>query len=138
MGPAMPSVSAMNEGLRWPGKELEIKHVASVVAFTSDGVNRVCQPSDGGRSHRHHAGAEDRDSASEREPRARGRDVPPPHCGWSEKTLVVQGGDPDEEHPPFEEQYSLSEDGQRLIEVVAFKGGRSRGFTMSRVWDRTK
>jgi hypothetical protein len=30
----------------------------------------------------------------------------------------------------------LSEDGQRLVEVVAFKGGRSSGFTMSRVWDR--
>jgi hypothetical protein len=128
----------MNEGLRWPGKQLEIKHVAGVVAFSSDGINRVCQPSDVGRTHGYHSSAEDRDGASAREPRARGRDVPPPRCGWTEKTLVVQGGDPDEEHPPFEEQYSLSEDGQRLIEVVAFKGGRSRGFTMSRVWDRAK
>src|SRR6202021_1644660 len=34
-GPAMPSVSAMNEGLRWPGKQLEIKQVAAVVAFYS-------------------------------------------------------------------------------------------------------
>ncbi len=138
LGPAMPSVSAMSEGLRWPGKQLEIKHVAGVVAFTSDGINRVCQPSDGGMNHRQHAGAGERDSASAREPRARGRDIPPPRCGWTDKTLVVQGGDPDEEHPPFEEQYSLSEDGQRLIEVVSFKGGRSSGFTMSRVWDRAK
>lgn len=138
LGPAMPPVSAMNEGLRWPGKQLEIKHVAGVVAFSSDGINRVCQPSENGMNHRHHAGAEERGGAAAREPRARDRDVPPPRCGWTDKTLVVQGGDPDEEHPPFEEQYSLSEDGQRLIEVVAFKGGRSSGFTMSRVWDRAK
>jgi hypothetical protein len=52
------------------------------------------------------------------------------------KTLIVQGGDPDDEHPPFEEHYSLSEDKQRLVEVVGFTGGRSNGFTMSRVWDR--
>jgi hypothetical protein len=31
---------------------------------------------------------------------------------------------------------SLSEDGLRLIEVVGFKGGRSAGFTLSRVWDK--
>ena len=42
-----------------------------------------------------------------------------------------------DDRPPFEEQYSLSEDGQRLIEVVGFRGGRSNGFTMSRVWDRS-
>ena len=49
-GPVMPSVSAMSDGLRWPGKHLEIKQVAGVVAFSSDGVNRVCQPSGGGRA----------------------------------------------------------------------------------------
>ena len=123
-GPVMPPVSVMSEGLRWPGKQLEIKQVAGVVAFTSEGINRVCQPMDGGKVHRHHS-----DSA--------GRDPPPPHCGWAEKTLVVQAGDPDDDRPPFEEQYSLSEDGQRLIEIVGFKGGRSSGFTMSRVWDRS-
>ena len=64
------------------------------------------------------------------------RDTPPPRCGWIEKTLIVQSGDPDDDRPPFEEHYSLSEDGQRLVEVVNFKGGRSSGFTMSRVWDR--
>ena len=46
-------------------------------------------------------------------------------------------GRSDDERPPFEEQYSLSEDGQRLIEIVGFRGGRSNGFTMSRVWDRS-
>jgi hypothetical protein len=49
---------------------------------------------------------------------------------------VVQAQNPDDERPPFEERYGLSEDGQRLIEVVSFKGGASRGFTVSRVWDR--
>ena len=63
-------------------------------------------------------------------------DGPPPACGWDDKTLVVQSGDPDDDHPPFEERYSVSEDGRRLIEVVGFKGGSSAGFTMSRVWDR--
>ena len=128
-GPLMPPVIALHEGLNWPGKQLEIKQVAGVVAFTSEGINRVCQPMDAGKIRRHHAGREDRGASF-------GRDVPPPRCGWTEKTLVVQGGDPDEDHPPFEEHYSLSEDGQRLVEVVDFKGGRSNGFTMSRVWDR--
>ena len=136
LGAAMPSVSAMHEALRWPGKQLEIKHVSGVVAFTSDGANRVCQPAEG--RGRHHSRSEDRNGAPGREPRARARDVPPPRCGWREKVLVVQGGDPDDEHPPFEEQYSLAEDGQRLIEVVAFQEGRSRGFSLSRVWDRAK
>ena len=53
-------------------------------------------------------------------------------------TLIVQSGDADDDRPPFEEHYSLADNGQRLVEVVAFKGGRSSGFTMSRVWDRAK
>jgi hypothetical protein len=137
-GPMTPSASALSEGLRWPGKLLDIKQVAGVVAFTSDGNNRVCQPSDGARMHRHAAAADDRDAASSgRGAPSRGRDTPPPRCGWLEKTLIVQGGDPDDDHPPFEEHYSLSDDGQRLVEVVNFRGGRSNGFTMSRVWDRS-
>jgi hypothetical protein len=122
-GPVMPPLSALSEALRWPGKQLEIKQVAGVVAFTSGGNSLVCQPESAGKIHRHHASA--------------GRDAPPPHCGWAEKTLVVQGGDPDDDHPPFDKQYSLSEGGQRLVEVVGFKGGRSSGFTTSRVWDRS-
>jgi len=77
------------------------------------------------------------------EGRGQGRDVPPRDrggapaaCGWEDKTLVIQAGESDEDQPPFEQRYSLSEDGQRLIEVVGFKGGRSGGFTLSRVWDR--
>jgi hypothetical protein len=126
-GPVMPPVSALHEGLRWPGKQLEIKQVAGVVAFSSEGVNRVCEPTDPGTLGK-------RRTADRRA--SHGRDTPPPQCGWTEKTLVVQGGDPDDDHPPFEELYSLSDDGQRLVEVVNFKGGRSSGFTMSRVWDR--
>jgi hypothetical protein len=137
MGPVMPSASALSEGLRWPGKQLEIKQVAGVVAFTSDGVNRVCQPMDAGNRHRNHVpgGGRDGDSPGRDAP-PRGRDVPPPRCGWTDKTLIVQGGDPDEDRPPYEEHYSLSDDRKRLVEVVDFKGGRSSGFTMSRVWDR--
>jgi hypothetical protein len=49
---------------------------------------------------------------------------------------VVQSGEPDEDHPPFEQRFSVSEDGQRLEEIVVFKGGRSSGFVASREWDR--
>lgn len=135
-GPAMPGFGAMGEGLRWPGREVEIKQVAGVVAITSAGVNRVYQPITGDVKH-HHRKPQDDDGGNGRDMPARGRrDGPPALCGWEDKTLVVQGGEPDDDHPPFEERYSLSEDGQRLIEVVGFKGGRSGGFTLSRVWDR--
>lgn len=127
-GPVMPAVTALGDSLRWPGKLLDLKQVAGVVAFSSEGYNRVCQPTDGAKHHGHHGG--DRDAP------LRGREAPPPICGWQDKTLIVQGGDPDDERPPFEELYSLSEDGQRLVEVVSFRGGRSNGFTLSRVWDR--
>jgi hypothetical protein len=136
-GPAMPSVGAMGEGLRWPGKTLEVKQVAGVVAFISEGASRVCQPMDAsGKPHHHYPQSNDRDGAAARDTSPRARDAPPPRCGWAEKTLIVQGGDPDDDHPPFEEHYSLSDDKQRLVEVVGFTGGRSSGFTMSRVWDR--
>jgi hypothetical protein len=136
-GPVMPSASVLSEGLRWPGKQLEIKQVAGVVAFTSEGNSRVCQPTDAGKGHGHRSESGDRGgTSSSRDAPSRGRDAPPPHCGWAEKTLIVQGGEPDDDHPPFEEHYSLSDDAQRLVEVVSFKGGRSSGFTMSRVWDR--
>ena len=132
----MPAVSLMAEGLRWPGKQLEIKQVAGVVAFTSDGDNRICQPGEAVKPHRFHGGADDRDGGPPGRDAPRAREAPPPHCGWMDKTLIVRGGDPDDDRPPFEEEYSLSDDGQRLIEVVDFTGGRSNGFTMSRVWDR--
>jgi hypothetical protein len=134
-GPVMPSVGVMSEGLQWPGKQLEIKQVAGVVAFTSDGVNLVCQPAEGRGGHGHDHPERDGTGRGDAAPRA--RDTPPPRCGWLEKTLIVMEGDADEERPPFEKHYSLSDDRQRLVEVVGFKEGRSNGFTMSRVWDRS-
>jgi hypothetical protein len=135
LGPAMPSVSALSEGLRWPGKQLEIKQVAGVVAFTSNGNSVICQPLDGEKPHGHHGGGREGGAAGRDAP-SRSRESPPPRCGWEDKTLIVQSGDPDEDRPPFDQHFSLSDDGRRLVEVVGFKGGRSRGFTMSRVWDR--
>jgi hypothetical protein len=131
-GPNPPPVAVMSSALHWPGKMLDIKQVAGVVAFTSDTRNRVCQPGTGQKKHRHH----DDDDSRDRDSAPSGRDAPPPICGWSERTLVVRGGEPDDDRMPFEEDYSLSEDGARLIEVVVFKGGRSEGYTLSRVWDR--
>ncbi len=122
-GPVMPSVPALDEGLRWPGKTVAIDQSGGVVTFTSEGKNRMCRPGAG--------------SSSQAADPAHGRgSAPPPVCGWDENTLVVHSGDPEDDHPQFELRLSLSEDGQRLIEVVSFKGGRSSGFTASRVWDR--
>ncbi len=127
-------MSTMGGALRWPGKSVAIKQVAGVVAFTSDGRTRVCQPGAEGKR-RHHEDSHYRDS--DRDGTGVGSDAAPV-CGWSERTLVVRGGDPDQDRPPYEEDYSVSEDGARLIEVVIFSGGRSNGFTLSRVWDRVK
>jgi hypothetical protein len=134
----LPPVGTMSEGLRWPGKEVEIKQVAGVVAVTSAGVSQVYQPSAQPKNPRHRKSTDDDSAPRDRDMHSRDRgDGPPPSCGWDGKTLVVQSRDADEDHPPFEERYSLSDDGQRLIEVVGFKGGRSAGFTMFRVWDRS-
>jgi hypothetical protein len=126
MGPAMPSVLTLDEALRWPEKDLVIQQSGGTVTFSSGGSKRVCRP-DVDR-HRHRLSGNDA---------SHGRgDVPPPVCGWDARTLVVQSGEPEDERPPFELRFSVSDDGQRLIEVVSFKGGRSSGFTASRVWER--
>lgn len=129
--PATPSMGALAEAVHFPGKQLEIKQVGGVVAFTSEGKNRICQPGDAKKVPRHRGNSSDRDA-----PLPARRDTPPPSCGWSGKTLIVHGNDADEDRPPFEEHYSIAEDGQRLVEEVSFRGGRSNGFTLSRVWDR--
>jgi hypothetical protein len=49
---------------------------------------------------------------------------------------VVRSGEPEEDHPPYEQRFSLSSDRQQLVEVILFKGGRSDGFSASRVWNR--
>jgi len=136
--PPVPAVGALSEALRWPGKELEIKQVAGVVAVTSAGSSRVYQPVADVSTHRHRKPSDNDGAPRDRDMRMRDRDDRPPICGWGGKTLVVQSGAPDDDHPPFEERYSVSEDGQRLIEVVGFKSSRSAGFTMSRVWERVQ
>jgi hypothetical protein len=130
--PATPSVGVLSEASRFPGKLLEVKQVGGVLTFTSTGQTRVCQPGDAKKTPRHHYDPSDRDA-----PLPAARDTPPPKCGWFEKTLIVQSREQGEDRPPFEEHYRISEDGQRLVEEVIFRGGRSSGFSMSRVWDRS-
>jgi hypothetical protein len=130
IGPTTPSMSALGEALRWPGKGLEIKQTGGILTFTSDGKSRICQPGSGEKKSHHHDDSKDRDALPSE------RDAPPPRCSWLEKTLIVQSRDSEEERPSFEEHYSLTADGQRLIETVSFKGARYNGFTASRVWDR--
>jgi|GEM_PF-873359 hypothetical protein len=136
-GPALPSVMALDEALRWPGRELSITQGSADVTFRSGGRDETCRP--GGQQHGKHA-PHPKDNpqshdAPERPDRGRG-DAPPPRCGWDEAVLVVQPSDVEEGHAPYEQDFSLSDDKQRLIEVVTFRGGRSSGFTASRVWDR--
>jgi hypothetical protein len=130
----MPGVNALSDGLRWPGKELEIKQDGGIVTIASLGIRQVYRPA-ADKSPPPPKPKADDSAGRGRDPRSLGGG-PPPTCGWDASTLVVQAENPDDDNPPFEERYSLSEDGSRLIEVVAFKGGRSRGFTVSRVWDR--
>jgi hypothetical protein len=123
LGPIMPSVSLLSEGLRWPGKSLAIKQGGNIIEFAADGSVRDCSTHTG-KTH-----------ATSSPSRGRG-DAPPPRCGWDDKTLVVQSGESDEDRAPYDQRFSLSTDGERLIEVVTFKSGASSGFTASRVWDR--
>ena len=125
MGPIMPPLLVLDEGLRWPGKDVSIKQSVAAVTFSSGGSVRDCQikpvktPTHSPRT------------------ATRGRgDAPPPRCGWDEGTLVVQSAEPEEDHPPYEQRFSLSSDGRQLVEVILFKGGRSDGFSASRVWNR--
>jgi hypothetical protein len=116
---------------------LAIEQTNDRVIFTSDGGVRFCRPSahkGGGHPHPHSGGS---GAPQGRDMPSRGRgDAPPPRCGWDDRSLVVQSGEPDDDRPPYEQRFSLSDDGQRLVEVVLFKGGRSNGFVASREWDR--
>jgi hypothetical protein len=124
MGPVMPPLLVLDEGLRWPGKDVSIKQVGPVVTFSSGGSVRDCQ-------------LKTAKAATHPGTATRGRgDAPPPRCGWDHGTLVVESGEPEEDHPPYEQRFSLSSDRQQLVEVVLFRGGRSDGFSASRVWNR--
>ncbi len=138
-GPSMPGMGAVGAGLRWPGKQLEIKQTGGTIDMSSGGADRVYKPSAASdKPHDRPKPVDDVHRPEDQDTSAHGgRGAGAPVvCGWEDKTFVVQSGDRDEDHPPFEQRYSLSEDGQRLVEVVGFKSGRSAGFTMSRVWDR--
>jgi hypothetical protein len=126
VGPAVPAVGALRDGLHWPGKEVEITQRGGVVTLVSGGFTQVYEP------------ARSRTSAGREKATDPRGDGPPPVCGWDDKTLVIKTDAPNDEDPPFEQRYSLSADGRRLIEVVAFEGGRSSGFTVSRVWDKVQ
>jgi hypothetical protein len=124
LGPVMPPLLVLDEGLRWPGKDVSIKQAGPVVTFSSGGSVRDCQLKPAKAPI--HPGAA-----------TRGRgDAPPPRCGWDHGTLVVQSGEPEEDRPPYEQRFSLSSDRQQLVEVILFRGGRSDGFSASRVWNR--
>src|ERR1700731_1892239 len=49
----LPAVGALHWGLKWPGKELEPKQLAGLVAITSAGESRVYQPVADAGPHRH-------------------------------------------------------------------------------------
>ncbi len=141
-GPPMPGMGTLRDGLQWPGKDLDVKQVAGVVTITSAGISELYRPAADDQRRPHHrppddgGGPGDRDMPIRDMPSRERGEGPPATCGWEDKTLVVRPGGPDREGPRFEERYSVSADGQRLIEVVAFKGGRSAGYTVFRVWDR--
>jgi len=130
VGPATPPMSVLSEALRWPGKGLDIQQAGGVLTFASNGKSRVCQPGSHEKKSRHHGDPGDRDALPAE------REAPPPRCSWDEKTLIVESRDADDERASFEEHYSITADGQRLVEMVSFKGARYNGFTATRVWDR--
>ncbi len=136
-GPVMPSVSVLDDSLRWPGRDLTLEQTPERISFISDGASRFCRPSAHKSGGNHHPPSGDNGRPQGHDMPARGRgDAPPPRCGWDDRTLVVQSGEPDEDRPPYEQRFSVSDDGARLVEVVEFKGGRSNGFVASREWDR--
>jgi hypothetical protein len=122
--PTSATLQALGSSLHWPGKDLQIKQVGGTVEITSENMTRIYRPT---TVMRHMPTSADSKGALR-------RDGPPPLCGWSAKTLVVLVGD-SEERLRVEQHYGISEDGQRLVEVVGVKGHMD-GFTMSRVWDR--
>jgi len=134
-GPVMPPVAVLDDSLRWPGRDLTLEQTAERISFTSDGGLRFCRPS--ARKNGAHHPPSGNGAPKGRDMPARGRgDAPPPRCGWDERSLVVQSGESDDDRPPYEQRFSVSDDGERLVEVVEFKGGRSSGFVASREWDR--
>ena len=118
--PVPVPTSLVADLLRWPGSELELRQQGGVVSFDSGGDSRVYQP----------AAAHVRSAA-----RRGRRSATPATCGWSGASLVVRM-DGDETQPGYEARYRLSDDGDRLLQVITLQSGRLSGFTLSRVWER--
>ncbi|MDE2304693.1 MAG: hypothetical protein KGL34_03980 [Gammaproteobacteria bacterium] len=113
---AADGLGALTDAMRWPGKNLVIRQVGGVVAFTSAGESRVYQPS----------------AAPVRGPAARERGAQTP-CGWSGDALLIAMR-PDDDGAIVEMRYRISEDRRRLVERIARAG--AGGVALTRVWDR--
>ena len=109
----------------WKLNQADSDDPQRLLEIASDNMTRIYRPS---TVDRHNHTSADSEGALR-------RDGPPPLCGWSAKTLVVLVGDSEDVRLRVEQHYGISEDGQRLVEVVGVKGHMD-GFTMSRVWDR--
>ena len=121
MGPVMPPVMVLDEGLRWPGKDVSIRQAGGLITFSSLGNARDCRLAPSRRRHiRATAGGAMRRRRAAAGIKAR----------WS----WYRGNR--RRPPPYEQRFSVSADGEQLVELVVFKGGRSDGFTASRVWHR--
>ena len=131
--PSSATLRTLASSLHWPGKDLQIKQVAGVVELASDNANRTYRPA---TSKRDMPTAANGEGATKGEGAQR-REGPPQLCGWSDKTLVVLAGGSADDRLTVEQHYGISEDGQRLVEVVGVKGHMD-GFTVSRVWDRAQ
>jgi hypothetical protein len=121
--PVSISPAVMADLLHWPGTEVDIQQSGGVVTVVSDGDSRVYQPAAGTKNASGHGGKKGRRSDA------------PPRCGWSGKSLIVRT-EPEDNQPGFDADYSVSDDGKRLLQLVTLRGGRLTGFTLSRVWDR--
>jgi hypothetical protein len=111
----VPPVTSFSEVLQWPGNDLDIHQSHGIATFTSDGAEQTYEPAMPGKKS---------DGADQQ-------------VGWQGKSLVILMK-ADGERPPLREIFQESADGQRLVQVVAVTGGRSNGFSMSRVWDRAQ
>jgi hypothetical protein len=111
----VPPVTSFSEVLQWPGNDLDIRQSHGIATFTSDGAEQTYEPA---TPHKNTDGANQQ-------------------VGWEGKSLVIVMK-ADGDRPPLREVFEESADGQRLLQVVAVTGGRSNGFSMSRVWDRVQ
>jgi len=114
------SVGAIGEAMQWPGKDLVVKQIGGVVAFSSDGENRVYQPSTSFA----------RDAQGGRRRRSERR------CGWSGKSLLVEAA-ADDDGPTIEERYQVSADGAHLLQTIR-PAGSDRGVEFVRVWNKVQ